>query len=159
MAGRPSRSPAIRPNQLSGLGRINPSPRVGTLGLPGSTGDRRPRAQPGRGALLLVLGALAWFVVSTVVELTAPSSDLELGLFFAMVAATALVGGSLARRPRDVVALTVGSVVGLVLSGVLVAVEPGGHDTESIVYVGSLVAVLVVLGTSVVRGARRHLPT
>ncbi|HYM83209.1 MAG TPA: hypothetical protein VEY67_03550 [Candidatus Dormibacteraeota bacterium] len=149
-----------RPNELREMGRLNaglvkgvtaPVARGRLSFVPGASPSA---AEAGRAPTvpLLAAGAALWFLVSTAVELyDSGDPTLEGQLFLGTIVVTCLLAGRFGRSSRDDLATAIGSGLGLLVSSVLVAVEPAGHPLGDILGVALMIIVPVVLLSPVVR--------
>lgn len=146
-----------RPNELSDMGRVNATP-IPTVRAGQQATGARPRIVPTAASArvlprwaLAIGGGILWFIVSTVAELARGGPDVDGPLFLVTLAVTCLAGAAAGRTFGDDVALLLGSVAGLVLSSILVAVEPAGHSPEDVLSLAIYIGVAVVLLSPIFR--------
>lgn len=166
MQSRRSQGPLPRPNELSDMGRINAAPQVRPAG-PGATRSRRrvmaPNVAPatrtvtgvtpsGLGAsrvfpriLLAVVGGMIWFGATTASEMVDGGAEFDLWLFVGTLIVTAIIGAVAGRSWGDDVALGIGAVVGLALSGLLMVSRPEGQTSGDLVQLAVVIVTLIVL--------------
>ncbi len=164
-----------RPNELSDMGRINAMPQAPTVGAgtPGSRSQRRtmspnvaPTARTTRGvapsqagarsrvfprAALALVGGMIWFGATTASELIAGGDEFDLWLFVGTLVVTAIIGALAGRSWGDDVALGIGAVIGMALSGLLIVSRPEGQTPGDLVELAVVLVTLIVLLAGVFR--------
>ncbi len=96
-----------------------------------------------RSVVLVIIATLAWAGLSIAVEVANPAPDTTLVILLGSVGLTGILA-SRSSHPLKVVAIALGTGLGIVVSAP-VAIEPEGHDPGEVAVVSALAAVLVLV--------------